>query len=177
MKWLRRILYRIRATFSKNVWHLDDLMEPDIYRCKEICRHTPVHRMSPCISQLMPIVSCPMFSFFSKFKPPHRFVLSAPASRPSPLWKRCVTSQSSHIARQIGFLVCLYTALFQHAVHNTDSLLQIRLRLCGLQFSETPKVPKSFRQPKSNSTSCICKLLRTLFCDRFHPICLACFDL
>ena len=64
MKWLRRILYRIRATFSKNVWHLDDLMEPDIYRCKEICRHTPVHRMSPCISQLMPIVSCPMFSFF-----------------------------------------------------------------------------------------------------------------
>lgn len=43
--------------------------------------------------------------FVSMFTPAHSFVLSA--SQPSPLWKRCVRSESSHIPRSIGFLLKL----------------------------------------------------------------------
>jgi hypothetical protein len=102
MKWLRRILYRIRATFSKNVqqnWSRCKVKSADILQFSD-CR-LPFSNASHCfLSQVL--------FFVSMFTPAHSFVLSA--SQPSPLWKRCVRSESSHIAWQIGFLLRQYTA-------------------------------------------------------------------
>lgn len=57
MKWLRRILYRIRAIFSKNVRQELEQMQ------SEICRHTPILRLSPSIFQRIPLFLVPSFVF------------------------------------------------------------------------------------------------------------------
>ena len=113
--------------------------------------------MSCCIFQLMPIVSCPLFSFFH-FMPDTRFVLSA--SQPSPLWKKCVTRHSPYkcFLCQHGFISACSTVADKPPTHWSFS------RDCAA--SSFLKPPKSatkfqrrlFRELKSRPGSCIYNL-------------------
>ena len=110
----------------------------------------------------MPIVSCPLFSFFH-FMPDTRFVLSA--SQPSPLWKKCVTRHSPYkcFLCQHGFISACSTVADKPPTHWSFS------RDCAVSsFLKPPKVPQS-RELKSRSGSCTYNLhhavcfLRTIY--------------